>query len=72
MITIEYVEDTAPYLFQGASFGCGKAHQAVAYLPKTHCDVRKVEVARGVRLCKTSVEPFVFRIPRVKVRQDMG
>ena len=71
ILTIEYVEDTAPFLFQGATFSCGGPHQAVAYLPKTLCDVSKVEVARGVRQCKTSIEPFLFRIPRVKVHSTV-
>ena len=46
---------------------CSGPHQAVGFLQKSLCDVKKVEVARGVRLCKTTVEPFMFRIPRVKV-----
>ena len=71
ILTIEYVEDTAPFLFQGATFSCGGPHQAVAFLPKTLCDVSKVEVARGVRQCKTSIEPFLFRIPRVKVHSTV-
>lgn len=36
-------------------------------MPKTVCDVRDVEVARAVRLSKTSIEQVAFKVPRVKV-----
>lgn len=39
----------------------------MAFLPKTECVVQEVEVARGLRLSKTSIEPVVFRVPRVRV-----
>lgn len=39
----------------------------MGFLPKVVCDVKKVEIARGVRLCKSSIEPFFIRVPRNKV-----
>ena len=41
--------------------------QAVSFLPKTLCDVKRVEIARAVRLCKSSVELFYFTVTRTKV-----
>lgn len=41
--------------------------QAVAFLPKILCDVKRVEIARAIRLCKSSVESFYFTVPRTKV-----
>ena len=41
--------------------------QGLAFLPKTECDVREVEVARGLMLSKTTIEPVAFRVPRVRV-----
>ena len=41
--------------------------QGLAFLPKTECDVREVEVARGMMLSKTTIEPVAFRVPRVRV-----
>lgn len=37
------------------------------FLPKTTCNVREVEFARALRLRQSSVEPVVFKVPRVKV-----
>ena len=36
-------------------------------LPKVLCDVQRVEVLRGVRLTKSSVEQFNIRVPRTKL-----
>lgn len=43
--------------------------QGLTFLPKTECNVRDVEIAVGLMLTKTSVEPVAFRVPRVKVSQ---
>jgi coronin-7 len=67
IIAYEYVEDKEPYLFDVAPFACGSPHQAVSYLPKDLCDVRRVEIARAVRLCKTTVEPIFFKVPRTRM-----
>jgi coronin-7 len=62
----EYAADEAPYLFQVAGLQSTYPHQAVAFLHKTACDVRKVEIARAIRLCKSSAEPISFKVPRVR------
>ena len=36
-------------------------------MDKIECEVKRVEIARGVRLCKSSTEPFLIKVPRVKV-----
>lgn len=38
----------------------------MAFLPKTMCDVSKVEIATGVRLTASTVEGFVVRVPRTR------
>uniref|UniRef100_A0A672NKY1 Coronin n=1 Tax=Sinocyclocheilus grahami TaxID=75366 RepID=A0A672NKY1_SINGR len=38
----------------------------LCFLPKAECDVCDVEVARAIRLGKTTIEPVAFRVPRVK------
>ena len=40
--------------------------QAVAFLPKTVCNIKEVEFARAVKLNKTSIELIMFQVPRVK------
>lgn len=44
--------------------------QGLAFLPKTECNVRDVEIAVGLMLTKTTIEPVAFRVPRVKVSQQ--
>ena len=39
----------------------------MAFLPKVLCDVRRVEIARAVRLLSDSLEPVFFTVPRAKV-----
>ncbi|XP_006824884.1 LOW QUALITY PROTEIN: coronin-7-like, partial [Saccoglossus kowalevskii] len=56
----------APYLVELSEFRCTDPHQAMSFLPKITCDVKKVEVARALRLSKTTIEPIVFTVPRVK------
>ena len=68
ILTVEFDCSQEPYLFQTASFSCPSSHQGVAFLQKTLCDVKSVEVEYGVRLCASSIEPFIFKLPRVKVR----
>ena len=41
--------------------------QAIAFLPKVVCDVKKVEIARGVRLTPSTVEQFVIKVPRTRL-----
>uniref|UniRef100_A0A3Q3NF78 Coronin n=1 Tax=Mastacembelus armatus TaxID=205130 RepID=A0A3Q3NF78_9TELE len=40
--------------------------KGLAFLPKTECNVRDVEIAVGLMLTKTTIEPVAFRVPRVK------
>lgn len=39
----------------------------MAYLPKTLCDVTKVEVAVGLRLTNNAIEMFTFQVPRTRL-----
>ncbi|XP_041943104.1 coronin-7-like isoform X3 [Alosa sapidissima] len=55
-----------PYLLECSSFHSSEPHKGFSFLPKTLCDVRDVEVARALRLSKTSIEPIAFRVPRVR------
>ena len=41
--------------------------QGIGFLPKVVCDVKRVEIARAIRLCQTSVEGIFFTVPRAKV-----
>ena len=67
LIPLSVSPEEVPYLFPVAGLQTNYAQQAVAFLPKNVCDVRKVEIARGIRLCKSSAEPISFRVPRVRV-----
>ena len=40
--------------------------QAVAFMPKTVCNIKEVEFARAVKLNKTSIDLIMFQVPRVK------
>ncbi|XP_059140103.1 coronin-7-like [Physella acuta] len=60
------VSEEEPYLFECATCKLDGLHQAASYLPKSVCDVRKVEVARAWRLTLNSVEAISFTVPRVK------
>ena len=67
ILTVEFDPNEDPFLHQTASFSCPTSHQSLVFLPKILCDVKRVEVGYGVRLCASSIEPLVFKIPRVKV-----
>uniref|UniRef100_A0A8C1U7F6 Coronin n=1 Tax=Cyprinus carpio TaxID=7962 RepID=A0A8C1U7F6_CYPCA len=56
----------APYFMECSSFHSSEPHKGLCFLPKAECDVRDVEVARAIRLGKTTIEPVAFRVPRVK------
>ncbi|CAM4335556.1 unnamed protein product [Leuciscus chuanchicus] len=56
----------APYFMECSSFNSSEPHKGLCFLPKTECDVCDVEVARAVRLGKTTIEPVAFRVPRVR------
>lgn len=56
----------APYFLQCSSYNSSEPHKGLAFLPKTECDVPDVEVARGLLLSKTTIEPVAFKVPRVR------
>ncbi|XP_068605649.1 coronin-7-like isoform X1 [Brachionichthys hirsutus] len=56
----------APYFIECSSFNSPEPHKGLAFLPKTACNVRDVEVAVGLMLTKTAIEPVAFSVPRVK------
>uniref|UniRef100_A0A9J8AXQ5 Coronin n=1 Tax=Cyprinus carpio carpio TaxID=630221 RepID=A0A9J8AXQ5_CYPCA len=56
----------APYFMECSSFHSSEPHKGLCFLPKAECNVRDVEVARAIRLGKTTIEPVAFRVPRVK------
>lgn len=49
------------------SYTAGSPQVAVAFLPKRVVDVRKVEVAKALRLTAKTLEEVTFSIPRNKV-----
>ncbi|XP_054615289.1 coronin-7-like isoform X1 [Dunckerocampus dactyliophorus] len=55
-----------PYFLECSSFYSPEPHKGLAFLPKTECNVREVEIAAALMLTKTSIEPVVFKVPRVK------
>ncbi|XP_027141691.1 coronin-7 isoform X1 [Larimichthys crocea] len=61
----EIVPD-APHFIECSSYHSQEPHKGLAFLPKTECNVRDVEIARGLILTKTSIEPVAFSVPRVK------
>ncbi|XP_008281999.1 coronin-7 isoform X1 [Stegastes partitus] len=55
-----------PYFIECSSFNSPEPHKGLAFLPKTECNVRDVEIAVGLMLTKTTIEPVAFKVPRVK------
>ncbi|XP_071127168.1 coronin-7-like isoform X1 [Mytilus edulis] len=55
-----------PHIFPLSPVQFDGLHQALSFLPKTCCDVKKVEFAKGWRLTNNTVEPVSFTLPRVK------
>ncbi|KAI4890469.1 hypothetical protein NFI96_021847 [Prochilodus magdalenae] len=56
----------APYFMECSSFHSSEPHKGLCFLPKIECEVRDVEIARAIRLGKTTIEPVAFKVPRVK------
>nr|XP_055050873.1 coronin-7 [Misgurnus anguillicaudatus] len=56
----------APHFMECSSFNSSEPHKGLCFLPKTECNVGDVEVARAVRLGKSTVEPLAFKVPRVR------
>ncbi|XP_061701772.1 coronin-7-like isoform X1 [Syngnathoides biaculeatus] len=55
-----------PYFVECSSFNTLEPHKGLAFLPKSECNVREVEIAAALMLTRTAVEPVVFKVPRVK------
>lgn len=55
-----------PYFVECSSFNAPEPHKGLAFLPKTECNVQEVEIAVGLMLTKTTIEPVAFKVPRVK------
>ncbi|XP_022787917.1 coronin-7-like [Stylophora pistillata] len=61
------VTDEPPHLNELSHYRTKDPYQAVAFLPKTVCDIKQVEFARAVKLNKTSIDYITFQVPRVKM-----
>lgn len=61
---LDLAPNAAEVIAKLPSFTAGQPQLAVAFLPKTKLDVRKVEVARCLRLTARSVEEVAFSVPR--------
>ncbi|TPX60891.1 hypothetical protein PhCBS80983_g01502 [Powellomyces hirtus] len=58
------ITDSGPqYLTRFDSAG---TQQGLMFLPKTACDVRLIEIAKGYRITQTSIETVSFTVPRLK------
>ncbi|KAJ3018017.1 Coronin-7 [Thoreauomyces humboldtii] len=47
-------------------FDSGGSQQGLAFAPKTQCDVRAIEIAKGYRISQTAIETVSFTVPRLK------
>uniref|UniRef100_A0A8C7YW78 Coronin n=1 Tax=Oryzias sinensis TaxID=183150 RepID=A0A8C7YW78_9TELE len=65
-VYIYEVAPEEPYFIECSSFNSPEPHKGLAFLPKTECNVPDVEIAVGLMLAKTTIEPVAFRVPRVK------
>uniref|UniRef100_A0A8C2Z370 Coronin n=1 Tax=Cyclopterus lumpus TaxID=8103 RepID=A0A8C2Z370_CYCLU len=55
-----------PYFMECSSFNSPEPLKGFAFLPKSECNVRDVEIAVGLMLTKAAIEPVAFKVPRVK------
>ena len=67
--TITYFEivDEAPYAHFLSKFQTAEPQVGVAVLPKRMCDVKKVQLARMLKLTTKNVQPLAFSVPRTRV-----
>ncbi|XP_061740819.1 coronin-7 isoform X3 [Nerophis ophidion] len=65
-VVIYEVLPEEPYFLECCSFNSPGPHKGLAFLQKSECNVREVEIAAALMLTKTSLEPVVFKVPRVK------
>ncbi|KAJ3159447.1 Coronin-7 [Geranomyces michiganensis] len=62
-LMFEITDDGPVYLTRFDSPG---AQQGIAFLPKTVCDVRAIEIAKGYRITPAAIETVSFTVPRLK------
>ena len=62
----EYLPTEHPFFFSLSSLSLPTQNQELSFFPKVSCQVREVEVVRGVRLTQSSLEGFGFKVPRVR------
>ncbi|KAL9973088.1 hypothetical protein ACROYT_G019500 [Oculina patagonica] len=60
------ISEEPPHIFELSHYRTKEPYQAVAFLPKTVCNIKEVEFARAVKLNKTSIDLIMFQVPRVK------
>ncbi|KAA0706137.1 Coronin-7 [Triplophysa tibetana] len=65
-VYIYEIAPEAPYFMECSSYNSSEPHKGLCFLPKTECNVRGVEMARAIRLGKTTIEPLAFNVPRVR------
>ena len=62
----EYLPTDHPFFFTLSSLSLPTQNQELFFFPKVSCQVKDVEVVRGVRLTQSSLEAFSFKVPRVR------
>lgn len=65
-VVIFEVAPEAPYFLECSCFSSQEPHKGLAFLPKTECNVRDVEVAVALMLTRGTIEPVAFKVPRVR------
>ena len=53
-----------PFCFSLSEYRAGQSQKGIAFIPKRHCDTKKCEVMRAIKLTSNSAEPLSFIIPR--------
>ena len=53
-----------PHCFSLSEYRGAGSQKGIAFIPKRHCDTKKCEVMRGMKLTANTVEPVSFIIPR--------
>lgn len=61
------IQENEPYFQTLTPFKPDGPHVALAFLPKSHCDVRTAEIAKAYRMTKDRIEKMSFTVPRVKL-----
>jgi coronin-7 len=52
-----------------AKYESGTLQQGIAFLPKKHCNVKAIEIAKFYRLTATSIETVGIKVPRARVSE---